>query len=516
MKLKKVLFLFTNLFLFGSIIVEAQLPDSLRISLNNLGEAINSKYPDYAPVVSADGSTLIFTSKRPATEKEHGAGKAMLERIYISNYQPEKDSWSKAVIMDKNVNAHGRNNSAIALSNDGQQLLLFRDDIRGNGDIYESVLKGKTWSEAVKLPEPVNTPYHESSASYAPDGNTLYFVSDRKGGQGGRDIWYSNRLPSGGWGEAVNMGPVVNTKENEEGVYLHPDGKTLYFSSKGHRSSGGYDIYKSVYEKGQWTSPQSLGTPLNSPKDDVFFVLEANGKKGYLATSAPGGLGDEDIYQVTYSTIEKVKGPQLTILKGIVYDEVTNNPLEAKLELTDNASGKQITTINSNSATGKYLISLPSGKNYGLNITADGYLFHSVNVFMPDTADYIEIEKNIGLKKLEVGSKIVLNNIFYDFDQSTLRIESISELQRLIELLNSNKTMSIELLSHTDGMGSDDYNIKLSQARAQSVVDYLSAKGIDNSRLVAKGYGKSMPVASNDTEEGRQLNRRTEFKVISK
>lgn len=494
----------------------AQEKDSMNVTLKNAGVDMNSKWADFAPVISADGAMMMFTSRRPVSEKEIKSGKSSFERIFTSNHQSTTNTWSKPVALEATVNAPGRNNSAISLSNDGQKLLLYRDDAKGNGDIYESVLKGTSWSEAQKLPEPINTEYHESSASYSPDGNTIYFVSNRKGGLGGRDIWSCTKDNKGTWGKEVNLGNVINTNDDEEGVYMHPDGQTLYFSSKAHNSSGGYDVYKSVMKNGQWNVPVSLGKPINSIRHDVFFVLKANGLEGFYASSAPGGQGEEDIYLITFTPIEKAKGPRLTLLKGIVFDELSKAPVEAQLELTDNSTGEKIATLNSNSASGKYLISLPAGKNYGINVSATGYLFHSVNVFMPDTSDYIEIEKNIGLKKLEVGSKIVLNNIFYDFDKSTLRNESISELDRLVSLLNSNPTMKIELSSHTDGMGTEEYNQKLSQERAQSVVDHLTSKGIDKTRLVAKGYGESNPIATNDTEEGRQLNRRTEFSVLSK
>lgn len=516
MKFIKVLASAFLIYLFSFCQVMAQGNDSMKVELKNAGLEINSKWGDIAPVISADGEMMMFTSRRPVTEKEIKSGKSTKERIFVSHLTKATNTWSKAVALDATVNAPGRNNSAISLSNDGQKLLLFRDDIKGNGDIYESVLKGTTWSEAVKLPEPVNSDYHESSASYSHDGNTIYFVSDRKGGNGGRDIWSSTRDSKGVWGPAVNIGKTINTSDDEEGVFMHPDGETLYFSSKAHNSSGGYDVNKSILKNGQWSAPTSLGKPVNSIRHDVFFVLKANGREGFYASDAPGGQGEEDIYIVTFTPVEKAKGPRLTLLKGIIFDELSKAPLDALLELTDNTTGEKIATLNSNSASGKYLISLPAGKNYGINVSATGYLFHSVNVFMPDTSDYVEIEKNIGLKKLEVGSRIVLNNIFYDFDKSTLRNESISELDRVYAMLNSNSTMRIELSSHTDNIGTDEYNQKLSQERAQSVVDYLTGKGIDKSRLVAKGYGESTPIAPNETDEGRQLNRRTEFSILSK
>jgi outer membrane protein OmpA-like peptidoglycan-associated protein len=395
-------------------------------------------------------------------------------------------------------------------------MLLYRDDKNGNGDIYESILQGEAWSEPVKLPAPINSDDHESSASISPDGHTIYFVSNRKGGQGGRDIWMCVQDNDGKWGAAENLGDVINTSEDEEGVFIHPDGKTLYFSSKGHKSIGGYDIFKSVLENGTWSTPVNLGAPINTPDDDLYFVITADGKTGYYASAKTGGIGDKDIYQIFPVEKKKKPGPRLTLFKGIVVDKLTSEPLESDIEITDNEKNTIISKIKSNSTTGKFLISLPSGKNYGINVKKEGYLFYSDNVTIPDTSAYKEIIKTVPLEKLNVGSKIVLRNIFYDFDKSTLRSESVSELENLIQLLNNNPTMKIELSSHTDGKGTDDYNMKLSQARAQSVVDYLIGKSINKDRLVAKGYGKSQPIAGNDTDEGRQMNRRTEFKILEK
>ncbi len=493
--------------------------DSVKITITNLTKTINSTFPDFAPVIAADGQTLVFTSRRPFTEKDIKKGKQGLENVYISDYDPKKKKWSEAKALGESINEPGRYNSAIALSNDGQKLLLYRDDAFGNGDIYESQLVGINWTVPVKFPEPINSKDHESSASFSPDGHSLYFVSNRKGGIGGRDIWMC-RMENNKWGPAENLGNAINTKEDEEGIFLHPDGKTIYFSSKGHNGNGGYDIYKSVFENNKWSEPINM-SQINTPDDDVYFVLAADGQTGFYSSSKAGGLGDKDIYEVKFTPLKVNKtkqeaGPQLTLLKGVISDEITLALLEATIEIIDNEKNKVITIINSNKATGRYIVSLPSGINYGIVVKVKGYLFHSENVNIPYSAGYQEIIKDVKLKKIEVGKTIVLNNIFYDFDKATLRSESIAELERLILLLNDNPTMNIEISSHTDNKGTDEYNQKLSQMRAQSVVDYLIEKGIIRQRLIAKGYGESVPVAENETDEGRQQNRRTEFKILSK
>lgn len=489
--------------------------DTIRITIKALGKPLNSAFADYAPVISADGLTMMFTSRRPVTPKEIQKNKTAMEQIYNASYDVKKKKWSPGQRLSDSINEQGRNNSAIALSNDGQLLLLYRDDDEGNGDIFQSILKGNDWTKSEKLPSTINSNGHESSASISPDGNTLYFVSDRKEGFGKRDIWYSRKDKNHQWGQAINLGSSINTKEDEEGVFIHPDGKTLYFSSKGHQSIGGYDIYYSTFVKDHWSSPQNLGTAINTIGDDVFLVITADGTTGYYSSNKAGGIGEQDIYQIKPVPVKKDNKPKLTLFTGIVIDKETRVPLESDIVIMDNQKNEIISTIKSNSATGKFLISLPSGKNYGISVKKDGYLFYSDNVSIADTSAYKEIAKTVPLEKIKVGNKIVLKNIFYDFDNATLRLESKSELEQLLKLMNENTTVKIELSSYTDNKGSDEYNLKLSQERAQSVVDYLIDRGISKERLVAKGYGESEPISENDTEIGRQLNRRTEFEILS-
>jgi len=497
--------------------------DSFKIEITNAGKAVNSSYSDFAPVISADGSTMFFTSRRPVTGKEMKQRGQAMERVYSCSMNAKNNKWVNTFMLSAAINMEGRNNSAIGISNDGQHLLLYRDDISGNGDIYESILSGAEWSRPELIAEPVSTKYHESSASMSPDGKTLYFISDRPGGIGGRDIWYCTLDANGKWKNAVNLGLPVNTPQDEEGIFIHPDGKTMYFSSKGHKGLGGYDVYRTIRQTpdGNWSEPVNLGAPLNTAGDDVYFVLEANGTTGYYASARPGGNGEKDIYKVTFLWLEeKHVTPNLVLVKGTISDD-KGKPFSASIEIMDNEKNEVVTKLSSNSVTGKYLVSLPSGKNYGIHVSAKGYLFHSENFNIADASSYAEVNKDIVLKKIEVGETIILKNIFYDFDKATLRNESVSELQRLVSLMEQYPTLKIELSSHTDSKGADDYNLTLSQSRAQSVVDYLISKNISKDRLVAKGYGETVPVALNqnpdgtDNPEGRQMNRRTEFKILA-
>jgi outer membrane protein OmpA-like peptidoglycan-associated protein len=490
--------------------------DTVKVTIKKLMPPLNTGFNDFAPVVSADGGTLMFTSNRPATEREMAKGKAGREYIYQVTMDPKKKKWDAPQLLGAAVNAPGRNNSAIALSPDGQRMLVYRDNNDGNGNIFESVLHGTEWSELIEFPEPINSDEHESSACYSPDGRTIYFVSDRKGGAGGKDIWFATRTDNYTWGPLMNMGPSINTPEDEQGIFLQADGHTMYFSSKGHGSTGGYDLFVSTFGSEVWSTPKNLGAPLNTPGDDLYLVLLADGRTAYMSSERSGGMGEKDLYDVKFTPIagRKNQDPLLTMLKGIVVDEETKAPVESDIEITDNAKNALFSRQRSNSSTGNFLLSLPSGGNYGISVSALGYLFHSENFTLNDTAGYKEVVKVIEMKRLKAGKTIVLNNVFYDFDKATLRVESTKELDALVELLNDNPGLRIELGSHTDDKGANDHNQRLSEERATSVVVYLVGKGIAQDRLVPKGYGEASPAATNDTDEGRQKNRRTEFKVL--
>jgi len=513
----------------------------IRVWVDNLGPEVNTSFNEYSPVITTDESVLMFTSRRPG-----GVGNKMdeskneyFEDVWVSYKSGKK--WTTAVNLGPPVNTENHD-AAVCLSPDGQKLITYQGGVNG-GDLFISYLVGKVWSKPENLGKAINSKYHESSASFSYDGKILYFVSDREDGYGGHDIYYSEINEKGKFEKAVNIGPVINTEYDEEAVYMMPDGKTMYFASKGHNSIGGYDVFKTTFENGQWTKPVNLGIPINTPDDDAFFALGGSGRRAYYSSVSSNGYGGMDLYKITILGPEKqpllntqdqllamaaqpitnlkvekaveVTKPKMTLLKGIVYDAKTNEPLEAILNLIDNEKNVILASFKSNAATGKYLVTLPSGKNYGIAVQREGYLFHSENFNLPADAEYQEVTKDIPLKKIEIGNAIVLKNIFFDFDKATLRPESYNELDRLVQLLTENPTIKVEISAHTDSKGSDEYNLKLSQKRAESVVNYLIGKGIPASRLIAKGYGETQPIDTNDTEEGRQNNRRVEFKIVS-
>ncbi len=493
----------------------------INVEIKSLSEAINSENEEYVPVITADESEIFFTSRRPNTTggQIDGGLADYYEDIYYSTL--ENDKWTDAKNMGKPVNSESHD-ATVGLSLDGQKLFLYRDNKKGIGNIYVSEKKGNDWSEPTELPEPINSKSQETSACYSPDGNTIYFVSNRPNGKGGKDIYKATKDSEGNWGEAENLGNAINTSEDEDAIFLHPDGKTLYFSSRGHATMGGHDIFKSVNEKGMWSKPENLGYPINSSDDDVCFVLTASGDYGYYTSIKAEGKGKRDIYRVAF--LDQINKPKLTLLKGTVTDRKTGEPLFSKVEIYDNTEDKLVGTFESNSATGKFMVSLPAGKDYGISVKAKGYLFYSENFNIPDDAAFQVVEKHIKLDKLEVGKKVVLNNIFYDYNKATLRESSANELKKVIELLNANPKMKIEFSAHTDSRGSDSYNKNLSQQRAQSCMDFLVENGVTSTRLIAKGYGETMLLVSDADiekmtsetakEDAHQKNRRTEFKII--
>ncbi len=511
----------------------------VRVFVDNAGPEVNSAYSDYGPVVAADEASMLFTSRRPngPNAPKDPDGDSYFEDIYQTAWLGK--SWRLATNLGAPVNSAGHD-ATVGLAPDGQRLLVYVDE--NGGDLNESNLKGTAWGKPQRLGSRINTRYHESSATYSPDGRFLYFVSDKpEGGRGGRDIY---RVEIDGKGPAENLGPAINTPYGEEAVFVMPDGQTMYFSSEGHNSMGGYDIFKSTMVNGRWGPPENLGWPINTPDDDVFFVTSASGRHGYYSSDRPGGLGGKDIYRVTFLGPEKppvlseesqllasrlapvaqtllappiiLATAKVTILKGTVTDAATQQPLEAIIDLVDNKLNEVIATFHSNATSGKYLVSLPSGTNYGIVVRQDGYLFHSENFDLPASATYAEVIKDIPLKKLEIGVVIVLNNIFFDTGKSILRPESTAELERLRKLLAEQPTVKLEMAGHTDNVGKPAANQGLSQRRAQAVVTYLTQHGITADRLTAAGYGDTRPVAPNTTKAGRQLNRRTEFKVTGK
>jgi outer membrane protein OmpA-like peptidoglycan-associated protein len=521
----------------------------VKVKIENVGPIINSPFPDYTPVITADESILIFTSRREGNVGKQTASYLDQEEEFPTEdiYQSTRinDKWTAPVNLGSPVNTD-EHDAAIALSPDGSQMFIYKAD--KEGDIYLSKKKGLQWTQPKSLGDKINLPKSsELSCSITADGRTLYFSSNRPGGYGGLDIWKST-LVKGEWSEPANMGPKINTKEDEDAPFIHPDGITLYYSSKGKKTMGGYDIFRTTLERAGWSEPENMGYPINSVQNDIYFVLSADNRHGYYASFHEGGYGKHDIFMISMAPAAEVKAietvqaktritsdkpsaetagkaprpapvsltstkSRLTLLKGIITDAVTRQPMEAKITVVNIKNGQSLSELSSNEATGSYLVVLPAGKNYAITVTAPGYLFHSENIDISDTAEYQEVLRDVALNKAQIGARIVLRNIFFDFDKATLRPESNLELDRVRKVMLDYPNMKIEISGHTDNKGSAEYNKKLSESRAKAVLDYLVRKGISPDRMTFAGYGFEKPLTGNETEEGRQLNRRTEFEV---
>jgi outer membrane protein OmpA-like peptidoglycan-associated protein len=525
-------------------IAECRIGDSLShhpayVEIANAGNIINTSFHEYSPLLSADGSTLIFTSNR-STDSEKIKNQTNFEDIYITH--KIDDNWSEPQKISPNI-TNKYNDAAASLSHDGKSLFLYYEE--GNGDIYVSRVENGEWSVPVPLNKNINSPHSwETSACISADGKRLFFTSNRPGGYGELDIYVSELDDKGEWGKAVNLGPEINTRDHEDAPFIHADGVTLYFSSDGHPTMGSNDIFKSEWRDGKWSRPVNLGYPINSIDYDGFFVLGEDKKTGFFSAMREHGMGNADIYSIKFvdppappvqvilasdppEPIEEEKDfvdPMInihkemkvvTVLKGKVIDADNSQPLHAIISLVNNETNQVVARINSNKGTGDFELVIPHGGNYGVSTEVPGYMFNSINFNVPQFAEYQEIDTHILMMRAEVGSKVVLKNIFFDTGKSELKNESVSELEKVRELLIANIDLKVQINGHTDNTGNAVTNRLLSLERAEAVVKYLVEHGIDPTRLSAKGFGSEKPLVSNDDEtSGREINRRTEIEII--
>ncbi|MBI2269208.1 MAG: PD40 domain-containing protein [Bacteroidetes bacterium] len=348
----------------------------VNVTIENMGNTINSEFPDYVPLISADESVLIFTSRRKgSTGGLLDPFGEYFEDVYISTKKEGK--WSLPQNIGGNINTP-THDACVGLSADGEMLLLYRTskDLL-SGDLYSSVFNGKDWAIPQELPSPINTKdYTEPSASSSADGQVLYFSSDRPGGYGKKDIYRVAKLPNGGWGKVLNLGPTINTAEDEDSPFIHPGGKTLYFSSKAHRNIGGYDIFKSTVDgDGLWSEPENLGYPVNTPDDDIYFVLSASGKTGYYSSFRQDDYGGSDIYLIHFSDNDL----GFNVFKGkvegsAVAADSTGKPLAARIYLYDSKTNALEGIYNTNTLTGKFIMILKWDTEYTMRWESEGYV----------------------------------------------------------------------------------------------------------------------------------------------
>lgn len=474
----------------------------------SVGDSVNTTDDEYWPSITADGLTLMFT-RQGRGERSDSRNQ---EDFYISHLI--NNVWSKAQNAGRPLNTQ-QNEGAQSISSDGRYMYFTaceRPDGFGRCDIYFTSYDGAKWAEPVNIGPPVNTKYWESQPSINSNGEMLFFVSNRPGGIGGMDLWFSLLTKDGGWGIPRNMGEVINTPDDEMSPFIHFDGKTLYFSSNGRIGMGGFDIYfTKMKDDSTWSEPQNLGYPINTYNDEMGLIIDASGKNAYFSTIRDNRKG-KDIY--SFSVYEKIRPDPVSYFRGKVYDSESGKLLNADYELIKLKTGKVIAS-GTTDRTGSFLVCLPAGFNYGLNVNKPGYLFYSDNFMLEGIHSASEpFNKRILLKPIKVGETLQLANVFYEFDSWELKKESIAELDRLYKLLKENKNIYIEIGGYTDSIGTDSYNISLSERRARSVVGFLTDKGISKERLSFKGYGSAFPIGDNITDNGRKLNRRTEVKVM--
>jgi len=515
-----------------------------RVIINNLGGEVNSAGDDYNPIFTPGDSALYFTSRRQHNKKAKRSpiDNKFFEDIYVTSSMGE--GWDSARYMGKPVSLKKHNTAAVGLSPDGTILYIYQGHKDG-GAISQSEWKGDKWSSMKNVSSKFKSKWRETTVSQSPDGKEFFFVSDNeKETLGGKDIFIAKMNASGRWEDPVNIGDDLNTPYDEEAVFISPDGNTLYFSSKGHNTMGGFDVFRSERnDLGEWSFPENLGYPVNSPDDDLFYKLTPESRYAYYSANRMGGFGGKDIYRILYLGEEKemlmstedllIAGifetekqgfftPSLPvdidtsfIVTGKIFDSKSSGGVQAKIDFIDVDVGKVVATSVS-SDSGLYRASLPEGKAYGVEIVARDYLFFLdiVDISSDDPDD--EIKRDFGLEKVEVGATVVLENIFFETGKATLKIESYPQLEQVLKFMDSNPTIRMEISGHTDNTGSLKVNTRLSQARAESVVEYLVEHGVAEDRLDAMGYAFSQPIAPNDTPEGRARNRRVEFKILSK
>ncbi|MDX1902653.1 MAG: OmpA family protein [Thermonemataceae bacterium] len=489
---------------------KTSITNALPFQPKSLGEKINQKNRlQYFPVLTADQNTIFFTAIG-LPKKGHS------EDIFVSI--KTEGVWSEPMLLSKKINTD-ENEGTCSISADGKTIVFTSCQGRqsfGSCDLYISEMIGKEWTEPINMGQRINSPFWDSQPSLSADGNTLYFISDRNR-RSGMDIYVSHYQKEIGWSEAMALPETINTNKDEFSPFIHANGKTLFFSSNGHIGLGGWDLFSSELENNEWSKPKNLGYPINNHLDQVSLCVSADGKKGYYADEKRKGNVDISAEILEFDMPEPVTVRIRTqYLKGRVFDAQTKEVLEAQIDLINLANNQKENAVQSDKYNGEYLLVLNEKTEYALEINKKGYAFKSLRFdYSNKKVDDIEpIILDIYLSPLEKGTIFVLNNVFFDSGKWDLEAKSRAELDELIRFMQENPQVKGEISGHTDNVGDKKTNIDLSLKRAKSVYQYLLQGGIESKRLVFKGYGDSQPKAPNDTEENKQLNRRIEFKIL--
>jgi len=480
----------------------------------SLGTDLELPYEQYWPSLSIDGKTLVFTMLMPDSLHLRPDGSVLKqEDFYVTRFIDGK--WQPAIPIGAPINTMG-NEGAQQISADGKTLVFTgcnRRDGYGKCDIYfaKKNIYGH-WGKPYNAGPVVNGPSADKQPSLSPDGRFLYFASDRAGGLGKMDIWVSELGSDGRWGKPKNLGAPINTPGDDICPFIHPDNKTLYFSSDYHPGLGGKDIFMSRRDStGHWSEPVNLGYPINTYRDEIGLVVDNQGTTAYFSSNINSDT--KNIY--TFILPESVRPNPVSYVNGLVTDAITNLPLEAQVQLLDLVSADTVMSVVSNAETGDFLVSLPVGRQYAMLASCTGYLFNSQHFDLMGSYTALEpYTVNIKLSKAVVGANTILNNVFFKFDSYELLPQSFVELDRMVQFVNNSVGVRFEIGGHTDNVGDDAYNQQLSEQRAKSVYNYLISKGVNPEQLAYKGYGEAKPIGDNGTPDGRKQNRRTELKVV--
>lgn len=480
----------------------------LTLEIEELPSAINQFQLQYFPALTIDENTIIYTKRDtnlPASDED------MVISTRIDG------EWIPSQSISKEINTPF-NEGACSISADGSTLIFAACEGRmtfGSCDLFITFRQGNKWSTPENLGSRVNSQYWDSQPSLSADGRTLFFSSNRPGGEGKRDIWLTS-FDGRVWREPVNLGNPVNTAFDETTPFIHANSTTLFFSSQGHVGLGGYDLLATERREGHWTKPRNLGFPINTHHDELSLFVNPAGSTGYYAKELSKAVTIvESIlvkFQIPYDTLVKSKSSYIT---GRVLDADSGEPIGADFKMTNLNDSSDIYFVRSDSLTGSYFLALTQGRDYGVFVSKKGYLFEDLKfqakentVLHPDTI-------NLFLKPLRPGESIVLENIYFEFDEYRLDRKSLSELNALVHFLKSNDNFTFEIQGHTDNIGDQNYNMQLAQSRAKTVYNYLLNNGIPKERMRYKGYGDGEPLASNASESGREKNRRITFVILA-
>ena len=491
------------------------------IFVKNLGPTVNTQYSEHSPVISSDDKLLIYTSRgenvtgatgavSDKKNKSIAADGEYFEDIFEAK-RLDDENWEKPRSLSGVLNGKGHDASTQLFDND-TKLLMYRND--NNGDIFVADKSGGDWTAPKPLDANINSKSYEGDAFISPDGLTLYFATGKYSEDGTLDLYYSTRVAGGDFGPAKSLGANVNTKYDDDSPYLSKDGKTLYFSSRGHNTMGGYDIFKSEYDEAarRWGPAQNMGYPINTPDDDSYYRLSPDGSYAYLSSYRIGGYGEKDIYTINY-----IKNANIV---GKVFSSKDSTTVVPGVELVFSGAQADKTALSFrdiSKADGAYQVAVLSGRTYQVAVSKDGKNIETQEFPVPvSTNDSTTITKNFYVNYIDTTSNNILasKNIYFDTDKYKLRPESITRLNEISQILTANAGINISIEGHCDSRNTDEYNMVLGQNRAEAAFNYLKKQGIAEARMTTVSYGERRPAAPNDSPENMQLNRRDEFKVV--